>query len=576
MTQEKSPKIFISYSHDSHEHKNWVLILANKLRADGVDVILDQWDLELGQNLPLFMEQGITKADRIIIICTDLYIKKANLGKGGVGYEKNIATAELMKDFDTKKVIPIIRSVTGEDKTPIFLAGRVYEDFSNESEFDDHYKILIGAIHKVPNSEKCDLGANPFSKHKASVTLTEKVIDELQTLEEEINGQINFTKLEEGTNSNKTSLLASDPAFLKDHFLSRGSSNFTAYLIYFDHLTIPYFGNLQEREAQSGDSFSGFYRCGNIGVDIELAMLMDGIEGTQHIYRDLVEANSPRGAGIHREMFKKDWREELKYFEFLDINQLFTSNDQLTFKDQMKNITRPLAELLNSAKFPTSGCFSREDLESTTSEEDVIQEMYGHIFDAIQQYIIQVIANRSSKPLFSHKISPIYHFIESRIKKRKKKDINFYALQLLDETVLKLPYLENITLNDMTYIRDRFTDTLIPARRSIKRLLFDAYSYKNDANEEEILEYLKNFIKMRLQPDLDEFKDSVARSNINRNEIDYNRMGESNLSFNLGLMNRPVNMSAYYKNLLHSTPYKTGNNDYLALIYTLSEIENMF
>jgi len=53
-------------------------------------------------------------------------------------------------------------------------------------------------------------------------------------------------------------------------------------------------------------------------------------------------------------------------------------------------------------------------------------------------------------------------------------------------------------------------------------------------------------------------------------------MGESNLSFNLGLMNRPVNMSAYYKNLLHSTPYKTGNNDYLALIYTLSEIETMF
>ena len=41
------PTVFISYSHDSDEHKNWVLQLATRLRSNGVDVILDRWNLNL-------------------------------------------------------------------------------------------------------------------------------------------------------------------------------------------------------------------------------------------------------------------------------------------------------------------------------------------------------------------------------------------------------------------------------------------------------------------------------------------------------------------------------------------------
>ena len=49
--EEKIPKAFISYSHDSSDHKRWVAVLATKLRENGVDVILDQWDLSLGDDL---------------------------------------------------------------------------------------------------------------------------------------------------------------------------------------------------------------------------------------------------------------------------------------------------------------------------------------------------------------------------------------------------------------------------------------------------------------------------------------------------------------------------------------------
>ena len=43
------PKVFISYSHDSPEHRRWVSELAVKLRHNGIDAILDQWDLGSGR-----------------------------------------------------------------------------------------------------------------------------------------------------------------------------------------------------------------------------------------------------------------------------------------------------------------------------------------------------------------------------------------------------------------------------------------------------------------------------------------------------------------------------------------------
>jgi hypothetical protein len=60
-------------------------------------VILDQGDLNLGGELPHFMETGLVGANRILATCTAGYVEKANAGLGGVGYEKMILTAQLMQ-----------------------------------------------------------------------------------------------------------------------------------------------------------------------------------------------------------------------------------------------------------------------------------------------------------------------------------------------------------------------------------------------------------------------------------------------------------------------------------------------
>lgn len=66
------------------------LNLATRLAKNGVDVILDQWDLRIGGDLSSFMESGLTQVDRVICVCYEKYVPKANTGLGGVGYEKMI------------------------------------------------------------------------------------------------------------------------------------------------------------------------------------------------------------------------------------------------------------------------------------------------------------------------------------------------------------------------------------------------------------------------------------------------------------------------------------------------------
>jgi hypothetical protein len=47
-SMQQAPRVFMFYSHDDQAHKDWVLGLATRLVANGVDVLLDQWDMRLG------------------------------------------------------------------------------------------------------------------------------------------------------------------------------------------------------------------------------------------------------------------------------------------------------------------------------------------------------------------------------------------------------------------------------------------------------------------------------------------------------------------------------------------------
>ena len=157
-----APMVFISYSHDSPEHKEWVLQLAIALRAHGIDVTLDQWDLVAGQDMAAFMATGIRTADRVVLICSEKYVTKAEGGTGGVGYERLIVTGEVIGAIDTIKFIPVIRNNPGTRKVPDFLGPRKYVDFTEDGQYAEKLEELAREIQGAPATVKPKLGENPF------------------------------------------------------------------------------------------------------------------------------------------------------------------------------------------------------------------------------------------------------------------------------------------------------------------------------------------------------------------------------------------------------------------------------
>jgi hypothetical protein len=69
----------------SPEHKEWVRELAERLMGDNVDIVIDEWDTEEGQDLNKFMERmnNDPSIDKILVISDRLFAEKADDRYGG-------------------------------------------------------------------------------------------------------------------------------------------------------------------------------------------------------------------------------------------------------------------------------------------------------------------------------------------------------------------------------------------------------------------------------------------------------------------------------------------------------------
>lgn len=162
-----TPSAFISYSWDSEDHKEWVRSLAERFRKDGVNAILDRWHTAPGDQLPVFMEKAIRDSSFVVIICTPRYKSRSDLRKGGVGYEGDIMTAEVMTGQDNRKFIPVLRSGSWSEAAPSSFAGKSYIDLSSNPYCEQAYGDLIRTL--LDRGET----APPIGKPMSTVTTTE-------------------------------------------------------------------------------------------------------------------------------------------------------------------------------------------------------------------------------------------------------------------------------------------------------------------------------------------------------------------------------------------------------------------
>lgn len=155
---EELLKVFISYSWDSEEHKEWVLKLADKIsKLNGLYVTLDRYDLRAGKDMDKFMDNGINESDKVLIILTPNYAIRADKRVGGVGEEYSIIRSEMRIEFSEQiKFIPVLRDGDRDSSCPIFLKRLVYHDMRDESKFEDNYNDLLMEIFDKPKTPRPD------------------------------------------------------------------------------------------------------------------------------------------------------------------------------------------------------------------------------------------------------------------------------------------------------------------------------------------------------------------------------------------------------------------------------------
>src|SRR5688572_4824110 len=141
-----NPKTFISYAWENEEIKEWVRNIATELRAKGIDAKIDQWEIVPGDQMPHFMEKSVRENKYVLLICTPKYKAKSENRIGGVGYEGDIMTAEVLQKSNHRKFIPILKLGNVENAIPSWLQGKYFVDLSTDYHFDKNFEDLLTTL----------------------------------------------------------------------------------------------------------------------------------------------------------------------------------------------------------------------------------------------------------------------------------------------------------------------------------------------------------------------------------------------------------------------------------------------
>ncbi|NJK32294.1 MAG: TIR domain-containing protein [Deltaproteobacteria bacterium] len=122
------PRVFISYAAQSEARKRQVALLAEQLRQDGVDAIIDLYvrgSPEEGWGL--WMENQVTQADFVLLICTEDFRRKAEASHepSGVNWEAMVVrTLHRRGRLNARMIIAVLLDGGTSEMVPT-LAGMV-------------------------------------------------------------------------------------------------------------------------------------------------------------------------------------------------------------------------------------------------------------------------------------------------------------------------------------------------------------------------------------------------------------------------------------------------------------------
>jgi len=144
-------KVFISYSHDSAAHRQRVLGLSERLRADGIETMLDQYvNGAPAEGWPRWMLDQLDAADAVLVVCTETYYRRfrgheqPGTGKG-VDWEGALITQELYDSRSrTSRFVPVCFDAGDTRWIPEPLRAGSRFVLTSASVYSDLYDVLLG------------------------------------------------------------------------------------------------------------------------------------------------------------------------------------------------------------------------------------------------------------------------------------------------------------------------------------------------------------------------------------------------------------------------------------------------
>jgi hypothetical protein len=184
MSTPSPPRVFISYSHDSRKHEKRVLALSNRLRHDGVDAKLDQYESSPENGWPLWMENQVQDSNFVILVCSAVYLRRiqhreeADTGHGVVWEGTIIYNLLYGVKVESRKFIPVLFSDASVDDIPLPLRG--FTRYHLAGDYEKLYHRLtnklpskppLGSLESLPAKEKSpDSLPNAFTLKQLSKT----------------------------------------------------------------------------------------------------------------------------------------------------------------------------------------------------------------------------------------------------------------------------------------------------------------------------------------------------------------------------------------------------------------------
>ncbi|MEO6725098.1 MAG: TIR domain-containing protein, partial [Blastocatellia bacterium] len=155
-TEQNPPKVFISYSHDTREHRLRVYDLLKKLRADGVLCVTDHTMISPPEGWRAWMQDQIKEAHFTLVVCTETYCRRAERKeKPGVGlgatWEAALITDEIYRNTTrNERFIPVVFDKEDVAHIPSQLGQVSYY----RVDLDDGYELLLRHLTNQPLFEE--------------------------------------------------------------------------------------------------------------------------------------------------------------------------------------------------------------------------------------------------------------------------------------------------------------------------------------------------------------------------------------------------------------------------------------